>query len=140
MRVSAKSQYGLRAMVYLATCRDEVCPLKRISKKEGISFDYLEKIISRLEKAGLVKSKKGVRGGYFLARPPEKIRISEIMKVLEGEMVLVKCITGMKKYICPLEKKCLARNLWKKIQSSLNTTLKSITLTDLISRKKDKEK
>jgi len=130
MRISTKSQYGLRAMVYLAKCKDKICSLKTISKKEGISFDYLEKIISKLEKAGLVKSKKGVQGGYFLAKSPQKIRIGEIIKVLEGEMVLVKCL----KYFCPKEKKCLTKNFWQKLNKAINSALNSMTLTDLIQK------
>jgi Rrf2 family protein len=134
MRISTKSQYGLRAMVYLAKVfkKDKVFPLREIAKEEDISFDYLEKIISKLEKAGLVKSKKGVQGGYSLARPPQKIKLAEIMRTLEGEMVLVKCLAKMKKSVCPKEKKCLAKNFWKKIQNSLESTLDSMTLSDLI--------
>ena len=120
-------------MVFLACCKEEICPLKTISKKEGISFDYLEKILSRLEKAGLVKAKKGILGGYFLAKSPKKIKISEILKALEGSTFLVKCIGVDKKFHCPRARKCLAKNLWKKIQDSLNSTLNSITLADLIS-------
>ena len=130
MKISTKSQYGLRAIVYLAKCKDKICPLKLISKKEGISFNYLEKIISKLEKADLVKAKKGVQGGYFLAKKPSKIKIKEIIRALEGELTLVKCL----KYFCPKEKKCLTKKFWKKIQDSLNSTLNSITLSDLIKK------
>jgi len=130
MRISTKSQYGLRAMVYLAKNKNKISSLKEISKKEGISFDYLEKIISKLEKTGLLRSKKGVQGGYFLAKKPEKIKIGQIIKALEGEMVLVKCL----KYFCPKEKKCLTKNFWKKIQDSLNSVLDSLTLADLIKK------
>jgi len=137
MRISTKSQYGLRAMVYLAKVfkKDKVFPLREIAKKEDISFDYLEKIISKLEKAGMVKSKKGVQGGYSLARPPQKIKLAEIMRTLEGEMVLVKCLAKVEKSVCPREKKCLTKNFWKKIQDSLESTLDSMTLADLINPK-----
>ena len=131
-RVSTKSQYGLRAMVYLAKCKNRICPLIEISKKEGLSLDYLEKIISKLKKAGLVKSKKGIYGGYFLAQNSEKIKISKIITALEGKGGLVKCIIKEKKYCCPLEKKCLTKSFWQKIQNSIDKTLNSITLADLI--------
>lgn len=123
-------------MVYLAHFPDKICPLKVISKKEQISFDYLEKIISKLEKAGLIKAKKGVQGGYFLGRKPSKIKIGEIIRALEGNTGLVKCITKNKKerYCCPMERKCLTKSFWKKIQKSLNSALDSITLADLIKR------
>jgi Rrf2 family protein len=132
LRISTKSQYGLRAMVYLARYRDKVCPLKLISKKEKISFDYLEKIISKLEKSGLIKSKKGSQGGYFLAKNPKKIKINQIIRTLEGEKNLVKCLS--KNYRCPLAKRCLTKNFWQKIQKSLEKTLNSITLADLVKK------
>ena len=136
LKISTKSQYGLRAMVYLAKFKNKISPLKEISKKEGISFDYLEKILSKLEKTGLVEAKKGVRGGYFLARSPARIKIGEIIRNLEGTTSLVKCIVGAKilRYHCARERKCLTRNFWKKIQDSLNYTLNSMTLADLIKK------
>jgi len=132
MRISTKSQYGLRAMVRLARFPGKILSLKEISQKEGISFDYLEKIISKLEKASLVGAKKGVQGGYFLTKSPSKIKIGEIIRVLEGELSLVKCL----KYFCPREKKCLTKNFWKKIQKSLNSSFNSLTLVDLIRENK----
>ena len=130
LKISTKSQYGLRAMVYLAKCKRAVCPLKSISKEERISFDYLEKILSKLEKAVLVKAKKGVQGGYFLAKKPSKIRISEIICALEGNRGLVRCTAKGRR--CPMEKKCLAKSFWLKIQKTLDTALNSITLADLV--------
>ena len=133
-------------MVYLAGCQKKICPLKLISEKEGISFDYLEKIVSKLEKAGLIKAKKGVQGGYSLSKKPSKIKAGEVIRALEGEINLVKCLTTVSskksgrrvirstKYVCPLEKRCLARNFWKKFQKSMNYVLDSITLADLIGK------
>ena len=134
VKISTKSQYGLRAMIYLAKFKDKICPLKEISEAEGISFDYLEKIISKLEKAGLIRAKKGIQGGYFLAHQPQKIRVGRIIKVLEGEMALVKCIAKEGRYLCPRERKCLTKNFWKKIQNALNSALNSLTLADLIKK------
>jgi Rrf2 family cysteine metabolism transcriptional repressor len=135
MRFSTKSQYGLRAMVYLAKCKNKICPLKEISQEEEVSFDYLEKIISKLEKAGLIKAKKGVQGGYSLAKIPKRIKLGEIIRVLEGEIAPVNCIAKEKRFICPRNKKCLTKSFWKKIQDSLNKILNSLTLEDLIYKK-----
>ncbi len=128
MQISKKSQYGLRAMVYLAKFFNskKVYPLKEISKSEGISFDFLEKIISELEKAGLIKAKKGVQGGYFLAKKPGKITVGEIVRILEKTITPVNC-SG-----CGRVRKCLTKNVWKKVENSLNSTLNAITLADLI--------
>lgn len=114
-------------MVYLAkhSSEDKVCPIKEISKKENIPFDYLEKIVSELEKAGLVKAKKGVQGGYFLAKEPEKITSGEIVRVLEST-VPVSCAG------CQMARMCSTKNVWDKVQDSLDSTLDSMTLKDLI--------
>ena len=135
MRVSKKSQYGLRAMVYLASVfskKNNIRSLKEISQKENISFDYLEKIISQLEKKGLVGAKRGIRGGYFLKRSPQKISVGEIISTLESTMFPVKCLAKEKRYNCPRKKTCKTVNVWKKVQEVLNSTLNSITLADLL--------
>jgi len=133
MKVSAKTQYGLRAMVLLAK-KGKMCSSKEIAKKEGIPAQYLEKIISELEKAKLVKAKRGAQGGYILAKNPREINAGEIIKTLEGTMAPVLCIAKEKgkKYCCPHEKGCLAKNVWQEIQDVLNATLSSITLEKLI--------
>lgn len=104
----------------------QVCSTKRISKEEGIPFDFLEKIISKIEKANLVKSKKGVSGGYFLSRSPKKINVKEIMSVLEGSEKTVNCEA------CIKSGSCSAQNVWQKLDDSFSKTLKSITLAELI--------
>ena len=127
LTISKKSQYGLRAMVQLAKKYKarEICSVKVISKKEGIPFDFLEKIILQLEGAKLVKGKRGIGGGYMLSRSPSKINVSNIVSVLEGNKKPVNCT------FCQRSKKCSAKNVWSKLENSLNKTLKSITLAGL---------
>jgi len=135
LKISTKSQYGLRAMVYLASFKNKISSVKEISEKEGISFNYLEKIMSKLEKAKLVRAQKGVQGGYFLVKPLKKITVGEILKTLEGKTYLVKCLSG-KDFYCPRKRICKTVNVWRKIQEVLNKTLDSITLADLVENKK----
>lgn len=128
MQISIKSRYGLRAMVYLARV-ERVCSVKEISQKEKIPFDFLEKIFSKLQHDGLIKSQRGVGGGYFLAKPPQRISVREILKVLENkEIFSVLC----KRKHHSSQKKCPIKSVWKKIQKNLNFTLDAITLADLI--------
>lgn len=137
MRVSKKSRYGLRAMVYLANhcLKNKVCSLKKISNDEEIPFDFLEKIFSKLKRAGLIRTKKGIQGGYSLARSPQKIKVGEIIKVLEGTMAPVFCIAEDKRrYLYPRKKGCKIIKVWKKIQRALELTLNSITLADLVNK------
>jgi len=100
MKLSTRTQYGLRALVYLAKKDKKVCSLREISDKEGIPFDYLEKIISRMIKGGFVESKKGVSGGYLLSRRPKQIKVGEVVSILEGNFSLVSCIKGKDKKVC----------------------------------------
>ena len=137
MQILKRTQYGLRAMVYLAAAfgkENNIRSLKEISQKENISFDYLEKIISQLEKKGLVGAKKGAKGGYFLKRSPQKISVGEVISTLESTMSPVKCLAKekSKRYKCPHRKSCKTLNVWKEIQDLLNSTLDSITLADLL--------
>jgi len=129
MKISNKSRYGLRAMVYLAKNK-KICSIKEISQKENIPFDFLEKIVSKLEKEGLVKSQRGAQGGYFLACPPQEISLGKILKTLEGTIFSISCrkdpFSQRKKKKCPIKK------VWEKIQNILTSTLDSITLADII--------
>jgi len=130
MQISKKSQYGLRAMVYLSNLpkKNNIASLKQVSQKEGIPFDFLEKILSELEKAKLVKSKKGVKGGYFLAKKPDKISASDIVMILENKKTPVNC------RFCGRARRCLTKNVWKKIEDVLYQTLDSIKLSDLTNK------
>jgi Rrf2 family protein len=129
-KLSTKTQYGLRAVIYLAVNGKRFCSIKEISKAEGIPFDYLEKILSKLEKSGFIKSKKGVSGGYALARKPKAMGAGELVSVLEGGLALTKCSLGTA--VCGRQGNCLAKKLWQKIQKAINQTLNSLTLADLL--------
>lgn len=138
--ISKKSQYGLRAMIQLAKNykagsrqgrgssikSGRLFSVKNISEKEEIPFDFLEKIISQLEKANLVKGKRGVSGGYFLAKSPQKINVYDVVSVLEENKKPVNCA------FCKRIKKCSSKNVWVKLENSLNETLKKIKLSELI--------
>jgi Rrf2 family protein len=129
MKISTKSQYGLRAMIYLAKHykKKDFYSLKEIAKKEGIPFDYLEKIMEKLREKGLLKTKKGIGGGYSLAFPPKKITLAEIVGALE-EIKPLDC------FLCPKMKTCQAKEAWGEFHASINETLRSINLEDLIKK------
>jgi len=114
-------------MIYLAgQKKGRICSIKEISQEEGIPFDFLEKIVSQLEKAGLLKAKKGVAGGYSLDKPAKNITVGQIATALEGKLSPVGCS------LCSKSRKCLSKNVWDKVKESLNKTLNSLNLADLI--------
>ncbi len=135
LKFSTRSQYGLRAMAYLALNPKQPISLKEIAEAEQLSPDYLEKIFIRLKKAKLVSAEKGIKGGYSLALPAKKIKLSQIINALEGEVVLVKCLNQRKKCVCPQLNNCLTRGLWLEIQKNLIAYLEKLTLYDLIKKK-----
>lgn len=129
MKITTKSQYGLRALIFLAKCSEDCCSVTEIAKANGISKNYLEKIFSKMEKAGFIKGKRGVGGGYVLAKPLKKITVKDFLQALEGETVPVHCVSGLK---CPLSKKCDAKNVWSKVKKEVESTLDKMSLEDLI--------
>lgn len=128
MKISKKAQYGLRAMLKIARNykTKKILSVKTISEKEGIPFDFLEKIILQLERSGLVAAKKGIQGGYMLKKSPKMISVFDVVLSLEGKNPLVDCL------FCGRSKKCAAKNVWLKVNNALNKTLKEITLEKLI--------
>lgn len=130
MKISTRSRYGLKAMAYLAL-HNKCCSVKEISAVEKISFEYLEKIFSKLKRDGLVVVKRGVQGGYSLSRQPQDITVGQIFESLEGRFIPVKCTDT--KFTCPESHKCLTQRMWKKIQDGFISTLNSISLSSLIS-------
>ncbi len=135
MKFSTASLYGLRAMIYLAE-KGKTCSIKEISNKKGISSYYLEKILNKLKKMNLLKSKRGKNGGYFLAKKANKIKVGEIVRALEGEIAPAYCLSKEIKKLCPHTKDCRAQKIWGKVQKTINSVLDSITLADLAENEK----
>ena len=132
MKFSTRSTYGLRSMTILARQKKrENIPLSQIAKSEKISQGYLEKIFSFLKKAELVKAKKGISGGYKLARPAGSISIFEIIEALEGEKAPFHCFIGKGKVYCGAKCNCGVSAPLIKIQNTINDSFKKIKLSDL---------
>ena len=109
---------------------NESVTLKTISKRQNISERYLEQIFSALRKSGIIIGRKGAQGGYTLAKDPKEITISEILRVLEGESLLVDISNDG---VDELES-VINENLWKGINDKIKEYFKSITLQDLVDK------
>ena len=137
MRLSTKGRYGARAMLDLALNSGKGPVLLRdIAKRQEVSEKYLEHSITTLRKAGLVRSIRGARGGYVLAKSPSQIRLSEIMQVLEGSMAPVECVDDPQ--VCQRAQLCVTRDIWAKIKEAVDNILESITLEDMVERQNRK--
>jgi len=139
MKISTKGRYGLRALIDLATHSTGNNPvyLSDIAKRQDISEKYLEHIFSSLNRAGLVKSVRGRKGGYFLGLPADTITLDTILNILEGQCTLVDCVTDAA--ACPKADGCATRDVWKMLGSKIEEATKGITLANLAEKQKEKE-
>jgi Rrf2 family transcriptional regulator, cysteine metabolism repressor len=126
MMFSSRGEYGLKAVINLAN----IYPLRQklwiIAKKENIPVKYLEQLMRPLKKNKVVRSQKGKYGGYYLYNEPKKINVGNIIEILEGPLMPMKC------NICSAEKKCASSIVWLKLESEIRKTLNSIKLSELI--------
>jgi len=138
MRISTKIRYGARAMLELASRYGEgPVDLKEIAKKEDISLKYLEQVIIPLRTAGLVKSIRGSKGGYSLARPPSEICLNDLVEVLDGPIDLIECLKDPKG--CSKAPFCVTRDIWKEASDAINKIFRSVTFEEMVNRKREKE-
>lgn len=108
--------------------------VKEISKKQNFSDSYMEQLFSALKTAGLVKSLRGARGGYVLARDPSDITVGDIIRALEGPIELAECVNGNGSFDCIKSLDCLTRGLWEDIRDSINNVIDHRSLRDLLNK------
>ncbi|MBX6353783.1 MAG: Rrf2 family transcriptional regulator [Thermoflavifilum sp.] len=137
MKVSQKTEYGLRAMVAIALMAGEErpVPLSVIAQSEGIPEQFLDQIVAKLRKAGFVKSVRGVNGGYLLSRPAEQISIGSLVRVLEGSLAPMGCISEDSddpQAFCSRVSQCHTRSVWLRVTDAIARALDSITLADVM--------
>jgi Rrf2 family cysteine metabolism transcriptional repressor len=136
--MSTRGRYGTRVLLDLALHGgEEPIPLKDIARRQQISLLYLEHLIAPLVAAGMIRSTRGARGGVWLARPPQEIRLSEVIVLLEGSIVVVGCIGDPN--ACPRSGFCVTRDIWGELKKAMDGVLESVTLQDLVERQKGKE-
>lgn len=139
MKISNKVQYATRALLDVAVQKGtELIPLKEIAARQQIPLPYLEQIVSPLSRAGIIKSTRGPRGGIILARPPEQIKLSDIVEAIEGPISLVKCLANSES--CLRSGACVSQDVWRDIQSAIDGLLESITLKNLVQRQRKMER
>jgi Rrf2 family protein len=140
MMFSTKAEYGIRVMAHLAKHDGErPISLATIADSEGLPLAYLEHLVQRLRKAGLVDSRRGAQGGYTLAREAGDISMAEVVRALEGEIAPIECITADpdRGLVCVREGElghdpCPTKLLWTRVQGSIVRTLNEMTLADLV--------
>ncbi len=145
MMFSTKAEYGVRVMVELARRAgnapdgvESVVPLAEIAQHDGLPLAYLEHLVARLRKAGLIDSRRGSRGGYLLARGAEQITMAEVVEALEGSIAPIECISQASdgRVVCSRESDpnhvCPTKLLWTRVRFSIVRTLRETSLADLL--------
>jgi len=138
MKLSTRTRYGVRAILELAE-NHGAGPLqvKAIAQRQDISVKYLEQLMAILKSAALVRSIRGSKGGYLLAKAPNQIKLSDVFGALEGpSAIAVECLEN--KSYCARAADCVTRQVWAQVQEAIMSVLQSMTLQDLVDRTKDK--
>lgn len=133
MKLSTKGRYGLRAMVDLvAHSEKEPVSIANIAARQHISERYLEQLIARLKKAGLVCSVRGAGGGYIPSRKADEISVGDVLRALEGSLDPVDCPGLTEDNGCGGADVCVTKYVWKRINDSINRTADEIKISDLV--------
>ena len=141
MRISKRGEYGLRAMIALAGSTEkrtspQMMQIKEIALREQISTKFLEQILLTLKNAGLLHSKMGIGGGYYLARSAKEITLGQIFRVLDGPVAPIKCVSQMayEPCGCPDEETCGLRLAMGDVRNAIADILDNTSLADVTKR------
>jgi len=139
MKMSTKGRYGTRAMVDIGeNYAKGPVSLRELAERQGISMKYMEQIVPLLKTSGLIRSTRGARGGYVLAKSPSEISLRDIVQALEGSWCLVDCLDD--KSLCDRAKECVTYEIWHDIHRAIHKILDSTSLADIIERHRQKTK
>lgn len=133
MKLSTRARYGLRALIDMGLyCDKEAVSIQSIARRQNISESYLEQLMAKLKKAGLVESTRGAFGGYRFGRPVEEISVGDILRVLEGSLEAVECPGNGSDGACDGADLCVAKHVWKRINDSITAAVDTLMLSELI--------
>jgi Rrf2 family protein len=132
MKISTKGRYALRMLLYLAAHQEDgYVSLKEIAEEQEISKKYLEQIVPMLNKGGILRTNRGNRGGYMLAKRADECTVGEVLRATEGSLAPVSCL-DFDINDCPRAEKCATLFLWEGLYKVINEYLDSITLKDML--------
>ncbi len=137
MKLSKRSEYGLRALIALASRDGEaLMQIKEIAASEQIPVKFLEQILLNLKNAGLVNSRLGSSGGYYLTKPASQINLGQIIRILDGPLAPIRCVsqTAYEKCACPDEETCGLRMVMLDVRNAISNILDHTTLADVARR------
>jgi Rrf2 family cysteine metabolism transcriptional repressor len=135
MRLSTRGEYASRAMLELSLhWPQRFLHIRDISSAQHIPERFLEQILLLLKRAGYLRSRKGPKGGYVLAKPPSQITVAEVIRVMDGPLAPIDCVSVTAHEVCPLEGSCGLRWLWKDVRDSVAGILERTTFAQVARR------
>jgi Rrf2 family protein len=134
--INNRTEYAIRALWQLVQSKDHFSTSEAIAQAQEIPSKFLPQILSDLSRAGLVRSVRGYGGGVRLSRPPEKIRLLDILEAIQGKIFLYDCLKGP--IDCRHQPDCKLMKVYKKAQEALKAEFGKVTLSDLRSKRKKK--
>jgi Rrf2 family cysteine metabolism transcriptional repressor len=140
MKLSLRGEYALRALLVLGlNYKQSVVRIQTISQHQNIPKRFLEQILNDLKSAGVVESKRGVAGGYRLARPPADISLASVIRHIEGALAPVSCVSECfyEKCSCPDEARCAIRSVMKQARDAVVAIVEKLTVADLCERARE---
>ncbi len=132
MKISTKGQYALRMMVEFALHPNECTTLSQVAARHDLSDKYLEQIVAVLVRAGYVTSVRGSRGGYMLSKDPSEYTAGMILRLMEGDLAPVACLSGDAEPHCSHWDTCSTLSLWRQIDDAISQVVDHVTLADLV--------
>jgi Rrf2 family protein len=140
VKVSTRGDYASRALLSLALhgCGSTPTSVRDVADRTGLPQPYLEQILLALKGAGLVRSKRGVGGGYVLARPPNEITLAQIISAVDGPIVAGDFGAPHTNGACDHEGQCVLLAVWAEVGEHMRGHLQSFTLADMVSRSRSR--
>jgi Rrf2 family cysteine metabolism transcriptional repressor len=133
MNLSQKCQYALRGVFELCKRYGQgVTRIGEIAEVQAIPPRFLEQILNQLRQSGYVESRRGIQGGYLMAVPPSQVTVGEIIRLIDGPIAPVKCVTGKAESDCPLFGKCAFMGLWERARDAMVAVYDSTSFQDLL--------
>jgi len=137
VKISTKGRYSLRMLLDLAEHKnDGFVSLKDISERQGISKKYLEQIVTLLNRPGILRTNRGNKGGYMLAKEPDKYTVGQILRITEGGLYPVSCLADEPNQ-CEQKGYCKTLWVWQGLEKMINKYLDGITIQDIVDTCKD---
>ena len=138
VKVSTKGRYGLKALIDIANGNEnEPVSITSIASRQRISERYLEQLMSKLKKAGIINSIRGANGGYVLAKEAKDISVGDVLRALEGNLILVDCLGANDEENCGFIDTCATKYVWKRISDSINQTVDEMKLNQLMGENRE---